>query len=190
MPNWCKNTLEIRGDKTNRDNFLMAMQGHEPQILEKGQKIPLRLKSQPKHQFSFDQLIPIPEEVLNGSSYWKDWCVEHWGTKWNAVNVDIDHTDQATVVSFDSAWSPMSEKLFDALCHRGRNLQITYEFESDSDYYGRMNSQGLNFYRNLEDSDFITCPLEDDCEDCELGNPCRRFNRYPDMSDAELAQML
>lgn len=37
-----------------------------------------------------------------GSPGWYSWCVDHWGTKWNAHNVD--KADASDVIIFDTAW--------------------------------------------------------------------------------------
>lgn len=37
-----------------------------------------------------------------GSPGWYSWCIDHWGTKWNAHNVD--KADAFDVIIFDTAW--------------------------------------------------------------------------------------
>lgn len=44
----------------------------------------------------------IQNLVLHGSATWYNWCVKHWGTKWNAYeNEQID----ADTITFETAWS-------------------------------------------------------------------------------------
>lgn len=40
--------------------------------------------------------------VKYGSSSWYDWCVRHWGTKWNAYSLEIVDDD---TIKFETAWS-------------------------------------------------------------------------------------
>lgn len=118
MPNWCSNTVEVRGPT----------------------KI---VKSLVDHKFDFQKIHPCPEalnitagregadedeaqkelvrkEKANLKKYgyknWYDWCVDQWGTKWNAggsdredmlVDFDDDVDDTGIAVfSFSSAWAP------------------------------------------------------------------------------------
>ena len=38
---------------------------------------------------------------------WYHWCIQNWGTKWDACSVDIDYEDsQILELRFDTAWSP------------------------------------------------------------------------------------
>jgi len=37
-----------------------------------------------------------------GSTTWYQWCITHWGTKWNAYNYGNEHIDY---VVFDTAWN-------------------------------------------------------------------------------------
>ena len=51
-----------------------------------------------------------------GASTWYDWCVSHWGTKWNAYGYDEDTIDynDGDMLYFQTAWSaphPVLEKL-------------------------------------------------------------------------------
>ncbi|MDE7245234.1 MAG: hypothetical protein K2O18_14855 [Oscillospiraceae bacterium] len=43
----------------------------------------------------------IQNLILHGATTWYDWCVEHWGTKWNAYeNTQVD----ADTITFKTAW--------------------------------------------------------------------------------------
>jgi len=44
----------------------------------------------------------IQNLILHGATGWYDWCIEHWGTKWNAY--ENTRIDQDTI-SFETAWS-------------------------------------------------------------------------------------
>jgi len=118
MPNWCSNTVCVRG--------------------------PVKIvKSLVDHRFDFQRIHPCPEalnitagregaddsreqkelvrkEKANLKKYgyknWYDWCVDEWGTKWNAggsdnqdMQVDFDDDVNDTGIAtftFMSAWAP------------------------------------------------------------------------------------
>jgi len=49
--------------------------------------------------------------VKYGASDWYDWCVEHWGTKWNAFDTSIKwrknfYKKACCYLSFSTAWTP------------------------------------------------------------------------------------
>lgn len=59
---------------------------------------------------TFEQFLPIPEE-----EDWYDWCVKHWGTKWDAYSTERvarrtwrDGRDQL-ILTFQTAWAPPTE---------------------------------------------------------------------------------
>ena len=56
--------------------------------------------------FDFEKIKPIPQTCAN--SY--HWCMENWGTKWNAVDAFLSNIEY----NFDTAWSapiPVIQKL-------------------------------------------------------------------------------
>lgn len=44
----------------------------------------------------------IQNMILHGAPTWYDWCIEHWGTKWNAY--ENEQIDKDTI-AFETAWS-------------------------------------------------------------------------------------
>jgi len=105
MPNWCHNTLTATGDEE-----LIA------ELVKKAEK---------KQPLSFHQFAPQPENPRD----WYGWCLENWGTKWDASfgdaptlgishpedNADMDasqgalgmtHVPGVVIWKFDTAWSP------------------------------------------------------------------------------------
>ena len=44
----------------------------------------------------------LRNEIRYGARTWYDWCIKHWGTKWNAMNSKKIATD---MLCFDTAWS-------------------------------------------------------------------------------------
>jgi hypothetical protein len=62
MPNWCSNTIEIKGDKESIDEF--------KKFLDEGNG---------KDWFNF--FLPTPAELKDEG--WYEWNVNNWGCKWN-----------------------------------------------------------------------------------------------------------
>ncbi len=88
MPNWCGNTLTIRGPKEDRDAFIEGF----PSVDDDATPEFIR------------NYIPIPEDIGDG---WYDWAIENWGTKWGDCDTRIIYNnDRATAVGFSTAWSP------------------------------------------------------------------------------------
>ena len=74
-----------------------------------------------KGDFTFEKIIPMPSNIYRGDlgdvqrqiyaqNNWYDWSVQHWGTKWDACESNI----QDNLVAFETAWScpvPVLKKL-------------------------------------------------------------------------------
>lgn len=103
-----------------------------------------------------------------GASTWYNWCIENWGTKWNACETHtIDLGGGWDLVTFDTAWDAPSpefvEKLFNGFQH-------AFQMESfDEDYHGITQNASCiggapNFERVLLEGDgelFSECELSD-----------------------------
>lgn len=144
MPNWCNNRVVISHPDTAK---LEALVG----AIKEGNFL--------KH------IVPIPEDLnivagrvgddtnpdqielerrskenleKYGAANWYDFCVQHWGTKW-----DVDPYDPADVVivdntiefGFDSAWSPPMG-IYEAMVEQGYTVEATY-YEPGMGYVGR-----------------------------------------------------
>lgn len=85
-----------------------------------------------------------------GAKDWYDWCIENWGTKWNACETQIDDLNTAEVY-FDTAWSSISE-LVEKLAAQHPECRFEYEYAEEQ--------VGLySGYRNFENG--ILCDGED-----------------------------
>jgi len=114
VPNYCDNDLTICGPKA-RVTECLALIGAD--------------RTPPR--FDFNMVIPYPEEFrfkdeehktlgyegfrekygydakdgFNSGGY--EWCVDNWGTKWNAGKViRLDLPSGQITLTFDTAWSP------------------------------------------------------------------------------------
>jgi Ferredoxin-like domain in Api92-like protein len=121
MPNWCDCDLYIKGPKDHLEEFLKSVRS-EDSLFDFGQLVPY-----PRYYLELDQVAdawrkkppeertePCPLDGYNQGGY--GWCIRHWGTKWNAVEVQEgkrakewrrhDTTFQRVVLHFQTAWSP------------------------------------------------------------------------------------
>jgi hypothetical protein len=89
MPNWCENDLRIEGTEAEVKRFIEFVKSDD-------------------YPFDFDKIIPEPE-----GNQTNDWNIDHWGTKWNAHDTEIDDSnpswsseEYAVTYHFETAWSP------------------------------------------------------------------------------------
>lgn len=107
MPNWCSNTLKVRGSEDEVQKFCNKAKGKDTEL-------------------SFNSLFPMPKELaitsppqteqekkqaaINTAKYgaptWYEWCVKSWGTKWDVSEVCLENEGDYLEYSFDTAWSP------------------------------------------------------------------------------------
>jgi hypothetical protein len=117
MPNWCFNTLKVRGKKHAVDNFKIAAKDDT---------------INPATDLSLAKLYPEPDykkvkvkatfpgitkrKYARKGEEWWDWRVQHWGTKWEieasiGQEKEYKNGSKLLIYSFDSAWSPPIEWL-------------------------------------------------------------------------------
>jgi len=104
MPNWCKNEIEITGNKEGLVKLADFVKGE-------------------KSDFDFNKIIPIHSK--NNAVECQS---EYWGTKWNADNLCLEFEDSMIWVRFYTAWSP-SEPVTKTLSELFPNL--TFKHSSD-----------------------------------------------------------
>ena len=125
MPNWCENDVTIECE--DLDSILDFLHDEE-------------------NLFSFDKLIPYPQEYIEKDkaaeaafkegNYLPDgynqggynWCIENWGTKWDACETKMDRVDKDLIVfHFDTAWAP-PEPVIEALAKKFPTAIVSHEF--------------------------------------------------------------
>lgn len=104
MPNWCNNTLTL----SHEDPAEIA-----------------------RAAAAFQSGCFLQELVPNPTGEWDyDWCVSHWGTKWDVGGSDcaepsISEDGCAMDVSFDSAWAPPVDAYL-AMTQQGFGVHAMY----------------------------------------------------------------
>lgn len=90
--------------------------------------------------FDFNGIIPMPAEAER--SFYERWAVEHWGTKWNAFDLDHRFEDKNIWFQFTTAWdfpTPVFEALaeeFPKLVFAGSSYEDSGEFELLGEFNG------------------------------------------------------
>lgn len=88
----------------------------------------------------FNKIIPVPEHLISPdpnvlSDEEKKWCVENWGTKWNAYQASIvTEKGWALVYRFTTAWNypaPIIKKLHDLF----KGVEITFLAADDGGWF-------------------------------------------------------
>jgi len=142
MPNWCNNSLLIEGDaKKIRELVEEAQKGDDACFFELIKPMPKELEG-----------TTAPSDTPN----WYDWCVNEWGTKWDACCIYVvESGDGFASFSFDTAWSPPFG-VYNALTEQGFSVNAEYE------------EPGMGFAGEYIDGENRTWDYEPDEDDMEL----------------------
>ena len=119
MPNWCYNRITIYGDseteaklkeieaifeKENPFNEILPIPDFKNIPNEKGELPNRTVKYRPDGSILFET-YDFPDG--KNDDRWYMWCVENWGTKWDACDKSIDYEDsEILALTFNTAWSP------------------------------------------------------------------------------------
>ena len=119
MPNWCHNRITIFGNeeteaklKENEETFRKEQPINEIFPIPDFKNIPDEKGELPKLEQKLNPDGSIFYETYNfpdgkNDDRWYMWCVNNWGTKWDAGDVDIEYEDSEILeLEFDTAWSP------------------------------------------------------------------------------------
>lgn len=161
MPNHARTKLSIDGDKADIDAIIDLMKGEKTAFdLGKVKPMPSALDGIHTGSTTIDgvlvhqwrevagKAVAIPDDEMarleaeHGTTNWYDWCVEHWGTKWNAYDVkDWRRDEYGASINFNTAWCD-PRPIFDALAAKFPrvNFQIRCDGEVDEPYGYRINA--------------------------------------------------
>ena len=136
MPNWCFNQLMVTGPTEDVGRLLAVVddRGNPDRAL--------------RTALSLRRIDPMPAELEQQTEKpkgepvddWYDWCIAHWGTKWDVVTDLIDDLDlggtRTLTFVFDSAWSPPIQAI-GTLAGRFPACELVLQFaESGCDFEG------------------------------------------------------
>lgn len=118
MPNWVTNYVDIYHD--------------DPAKLAGFKEIYEKCASDEENSDRlFSHYLPCPAELIADGG-WYDWCVQNWGTKWDAVRCqplgDCD-PDGGLHLQFETAWAPPTE-FYCFMKDQGFNIEAEYVDEA------------------------------------------------------------
>lgn len=121
MPNWVQNDLAIEGNAVEISNCVLFLESgtHSGSRLDFSQviKIPDELLNSELHTYGGDRETAkrrndLREKMKSKYGFYNsiDFCIENWGTKWNACDVEFGgvqpENDQCVAIyKFKTAWS-------------------------------------------------------------------------------------
>jgi len=71
------------------------------------------------------------------SKHWYDWNNHHWGTKWDACEVEITYEDDESVqYKFETAWGAPLDLFVNVLSKQFPTLTLNHEFEEEQGWGG------------------------------------------------------
>ena len=132
MPNWCDNSVRIRGSKEDIAAVKEKLNGPNNMV------------------FDFNAIKPMPQALLNvsapakmhedpqkvefnkkkyGAVDWYDWANNQWGTKWNASEAQLSEEDEENIVyTFQTAWAPPMP-VYEEFTRQWPNLKIYVSYD-------------------------------------------------------------
>ena len=170
MPNWCDNTLAVTGTKWELDRFEEYVESDsECFAFESILPMPddLHKTTSPAHIVSAEEYDsidpkewaemcnpenpfkskPITQEVsdrykeLYGANNWYDWCWDHWGTKWGAIDPVVyeegHKQSERLIYEFRTAWSP-PKGIISELSKQFYNLEFVLHWEEEGGQAGEI----------------------------------------------------
>lgn len=125
MPNWCLNRLTVIGPSDKVVAFIAKAHGEyqhyapskydlmdedrKKLALGENYKSPEQTRKEELRQFSFHQLIPIPDEIMAKEYDPYGYQTEKalWGVKWGASESElISYKDGKALYEFNTPWGP------------------------------------------------------------------------------------
>lgn len=129
MPNWCSNSVTVT--HSNPEMLERLANANKDALFANFFPVPQELCVEAHLGADDAQLSPeiraIYEQNLlkHGVRHWYDWCIAHWGTKWDAAECDIMRQDGTVYLSFDTAWGPPI-MWYNSMINLGFEIQAYY----------------------------------------------------------------
>lgn len=145
MPNWCNNTITIRGPR-GKISKLWEQTTRKTEEGEEDLGLLGAMRPEPNYEEvdvepAFPSIRGNNDPVEKSQSWW-DWRVSNWGTKWEVSNEGLEYKDvgedEGEITGwFDSAWSPPINAF---AYYTDENPDVTAEltyYESGMGFVGR-----------------------------------------------------
>ena len=116
MPNWCYNRVTAYGDEDKLKEIEKIFESKTPfndifpmpdwkNTPNENGELPVLHQEFNKNGDLFYETYNFPDG--RNDDRWYDWRLQHWDTKWEASEVELDYEDSEILrVEFDTAWSP------------------------------------------------------------------------------------
>ena len=142
MPNWCSNTIILRGSQQSEVQRLANafMEGRFCDEVIPVPKCLTREGAATQGGPNADEYDRIRAENRAETGYdsWYEFCTNRWGTKWDVGGIDssiaIDDDGLGFTASFDSAWSPPTG-VYEQLVEQGFEV-LAYYYEPGMGFAG------------------------------------------------------
>ncbi len=171
MPNWCNNTVILRGSN-QRDVQRLANAFMEARFCEEVIPTPecLTRDGASTHgganAAEYDQ-IRAENRAETGFDSWYEFCTNRWGTKWDVGGADaaihLDDDGLGFTASFDSAWSPPLG-IYEQLVEQGFEV-LAYYYEPGMCFAGKFEHGVDDCYSGWDDSASARDILPDDLDE-------------------------
>jgi len=104
-------------------------------------------------EFDFHKIVPQPDDInpdldenrkdfghglTTCETDWNNWRNKHWGTKWNAYDIEIEWDDQhkeSIDIQFQTAWSPPEPIYFKLKKIFGDKITVNWFCRDESDNF-------------------------------------------------------
>ncbi len=105
MPNWCENSLSVKGDKESLSHFMTAIQKD--------------------NEIDFTLLVPRPSDK---DEDWYNWNYDNWGTKWAPSEIQLQSiSENSAEFLFVTPWGT-SDRLFTNIAAIYPTLDFTLSY--------------------------------------------------------------
>lgn len=188
MPNYCFNTLQIKGTRPELEKFKSGVMSKKTLLDFKRIISPSSHKQYTRKKW----MLETTEERKkwgNFNQYWfnkggYEWCVFNWGTKWNAFDIDLKEEEDVLKYRFVTAWSPPLQIIAEAI-NKYPNLEFIISYYEEGNRFGGTMT-GKDGLVSEDERYNIICYFCKDCEywwDVKEGEQC---NVCPDCNSSNI----
>ena len=90
MPNWCENELIIKADGKDSLEDFKKLEKIFNKLLKYSSENGIDNDGGGYIENLFQSILPVPSEYLENDK-WRDWAINNWGTKWDAVECLLNY---------------------------------------------------------------------------------------------------
>jgi hypothetical protein len=141
MPNWVINRVQLSESEQSNPSLWN-------EIVNFVKTQPADIDEEGEQDFDFRSIVPQPaglyddaDKPTNGLPDWYDWCINHWGTKWNACESQTTENG----FEFNTAWST-PEPIIRALSEKFPTVEFGVDYADENLGY----NCGIYIYKNGE----------------------------------------